>query len=252
MQRNLRVRAGVNRAMREAMAAQDFVEIETPMLIASTPEGARDFVVPSRLRPGDVLRAAAESAAVQAAADGRRLRSLLPDRALPARRGPARRSAVRVHAARHRDDVRRPGGRARRGVGRGARRGGGRAPGGGARVDPADDVARGDGALRLRQARRAVRHGARRAHRRVRRHRVPRVRGRRRDQGHSCPGPGRHVALEARRVDRTGEVAGRGRASCGCACATAACWSRRSRSSSPKPNSSRSSTRWARSPATWS
>ncbi len=52
MQRNLRVRADVNRALREAMRAQDFVEIETPMLIASTPEGARDFVVPSRLRPG--------------------------------------------------------------------------------------------------------------------------------------------------------------------------------------------------------
>jgi aspartyl-tRNA synthetase len=53
MQRNIRLRAAVNFVMRESMAAQDFVEIETPMLIASTPEGARDFVVPSRLRPGE-------------------------------------------------------------------------------------------------------------------------------------------------------------------------------------------------------
>jgi aspartyl-tRNA synthetase len=52
MQRNLRLRATVNAALRESMAAQGFVEIETPMLIASTPEGARDFVVPSRLHPG--------------------------------------------------------------------------------------------------------------------------------------------------------------------------------------------------------
>ena len=52
MQRNLRIRAKVNGALRRAMDAQGFVEIETPMLIASTPEGARDFVVPSRLSPG--------------------------------------------------------------------------------------------------------------------------------------------------------------------------------------------------------
>jgi aspartyl-tRNA synthetase len=53
MQQNLRLRAAVNTAMRAAMQEQDFVEVETPMLIASTPEGARDFVVPSRLRPGE-------------------------------------------------------------------------------------------------------------------------------------------------------------------------------------------------------
>jgi aspartyl-tRNA synthetase len=52
MQHNLRMRATVNAALRSSMDAQGFVEVETPMLIASTPEGARDFVVPSRLQPG--------------------------------------------------------------------------------------------------------------------------------------------------------------------------------------------------------
>lgn len=52
LQRNLLGRAKVNAAIRRAMDDQGFVEIETPMLIASTPEGARDFVVPSRLSPG--------------------------------------------------------------------------------------------------------------------------------------------------------------------------------------------------------
>ncbi|MGI8791792.1 MAG: aspartate--tRNA ligase [Acidimicrobiales bacterium] len=52
MQRNLRVRAKVNSAIRASMERQGFVEVETPMLIASTPEGARDFLVPSRLQPG--------------------------------------------------------------------------------------------------------------------------------------------------------------------------------------------------------
>jgi aspartyl-tRNA synthetase len=52
MQRNLRLRSTVNSALRRSMESQGFVEIETPMLIASTPEGARDFVVPSRLKPG--------------------------------------------------------------------------------------------------------------------------------------------------------------------------------------------------------
>ncbi|MFO4631892.1 MAG: aspartate--tRNA ligase [Actinomycetota bacterium] len=52
MQTNLRRRAVVNGAIRSSMESQEFLEVETPMLIASTPEGARDFVVPSRLHAG--------------------------------------------------------------------------------------------------------------------------------------------------------------------------------------------------------
>jgi aspartyl-tRNA synthetase len=53
MQRNLRLRALVNAALRKAMDAQGFCEVETPLLWAPTPEGAREFVVPSRLHPGE-------------------------------------------------------------------------------------------------------------------------------------------------------------------------------------------------------
>ncbi len=53
MQQNLRLRAKVNAALRRSMDAQGFCEVETPLLWAPTPEGAREFVVPSRLQPGE-------------------------------------------------------------------------------------------------------------------------------------------------------------------------------------------------------
>ncbi len=53
MQQNLRLRAAVNASLRAAMDSQGFCEVETPLLWAPTPEGAREFVVPSRLHPGE-------------------------------------------------------------------------------------------------------------------------------------------------------------------------------------------------------
>ncbi|MFZ0833257.1 MAG: aspartate--tRNA ligase [Mycobacterium sp.] len=48
----IRLRSKVNAAARAVLAEHDFIEIETPTLTRSTPEGARDFVVPARLQPG--------------------------------------------------------------------------------------------------------------------------------------------------------------------------------------------------------
>ncbi|MDX6296374.1 MAG: aspartyl-tRNA synthetase [Nocardioidaceae bacterium] len=52
MAENIRLRARVTRIFREVMAEHDFLDVETPYLTRSTPEGARDFLVPVRLQPG--------------------------------------------------------------------------------------------------------------------------------------------------------------------------------------------------------
>lgn len=52
MQKNIRVRHKIQKFVRDYLTEQDFVEVETPLLSAPTPEGSRSFVVPSRLSPG--------------------------------------------------------------------------------------------------------------------------------------------------------------------------------------------------------
>jgi len=53
MQKNLRLRYRAAMAVRKYLDAQGFIDIETPMLARSTPEGARDYLVPSRVHPGE-------------------------------------------------------------------------------------------------------------------------------------------------------------------------------------------------------
>jgi aspartyl-tRNA synthetase len=53
VKKNIELRYAVNRATRDYLHQQNFIDIETPFLIKSTPEGARDFVVPSRMNPGE-------------------------------------------------------------------------------------------------------------------------------------------------------------------------------------------------------
>ncbi len=54
MQKNIILRSNALKSVRDFFYKEGFIEIETPILAKSTPEGARDFVVPSRLQSGKV------------------------------------------------------------------------------------------------------------------------------------------------------------------------------------------------------
>ena len=97
LQRNIALRHRVVKYIRDYLDEEGFLEIETPVLIKSTPEGARDYLVPQPGTPRHFLRSAPVSPAAEAAAHGLGVREVFSDcQMLPGRR-PEGRPAAGVH-----------------------------------------------------------------------------------------------------------------------------------------------------------
>ena len=107
---NIMLRSRVIASLRRRMAEQGFTEFQTPILTASIARGGAGLPGAVAAASGQVLRAAAGAAAVQAADHGGGVRPLLPDRAVLPRRGSAGGPlARRVLPARHGDELRHAG-----------------------------------------------------------------------------------------------------------------------------------------------